>query len=219
MKPATGSATLLRMTPGDPPSTGNGRPGEGASEDATSLLRRVDEGDSLAAERLLPIVYEELRARAGALFRSPGDNRTLQPTALVHEAYIKLIRSDSRWENRGHFCAIAARAMRQILLNYARDKRAAKRSAGKPASIAVEDVPTPRNPETVDLLALDDALAKLHALDEEDANLVELRYFSGLTVAEIAELKSVTTRTIEKRWRRIRAWLNRELGAGGELPG
>ncbi len=181
------------------------------SDEATRLLRRVDEGDPLAAEKLLPIVYEELRARAAAFFRTPNDNHTLQPTVLVHEAYLKLIRSSGKWENRAHFCAIAAKAMRQILLNYARGKRAGKRSFEKAAHVEVEQVANPASAPAIDLIALDDALTRLHALDEKDANLVELRYFSGLTLSEIAEHQGVTTRAVEKRWRRIRAWLNREL--------
>ncbi len=180
-----------------------------AADEATRLLARIDEGDPLAAEQLLPIVYSELRARAGSYMRSPN-NQTLQPTALVHEAYLRLIRTQSGWKSRAHFCAIAATAMRQILLNHAAAKRAAKRTP-RGAEVLLDDLSTPSLTPSVDLLALDEALTKLKEIDEDDSGLVELRFFAGLTIEEIAKLKEVSTRTIEKRWRRIRAWLNREL--------
>ena len=134
----------------------------------------------------------------------------LQPTALVHEAYLRLIRTQSGWKSRAHFCAIAATAMRQILLNHAAAKRAAKRTP-RGAEVLLDDLSTPSLTPSVDLLALDEALTKLKEIDEDDSGLVELRFFAGLTIEEIAKLKEVSTRTIEKRWRRIRAWLNREL--------
>ncbi len=182
------------------------------AEETTRLLSRIEEGDPLAAEQLLPIVYAELRSRAAAYFRSPAGNETLQPTALVHEAYLRLVRSSSRWEDRAHFCAIAARAMRQILMNHAESKRAAKRTAPG-ERVLIDDLSTPSETPAVDLVALDDALEKLKDIDEEDASIVELRFFSGMTIEEVAKLKQRSTRAIEKRWRRTRAWLNRELSA------
>lgn len=181
------------------------------ADEATRLLACIGEGDPLAAEKLLPIVYSELRARAAACFRGAAANHTLQPTSLVHEAYLRLIRSSKGWKNRAHFCAIAATAMRQILINHAAAKRAAKRSP-RGEEIMIDDVTTPSTTPAVDLIALDDALTRLNEIDELDASIVELRFFTGLTVEEVARLKGLSTRAIEKRWRRTRAWLNRELG-------
>ncbi len=180
-------------------------------EQATSLLGRIEDGDPLAAEKLLPLVYNQLRARAGAYFRGQLAEHSLQPTALVHEAYLRLIRSGGSWKDRSHFCAIAATAMRQILLNHARDRRSRNRPQGR-VDIPIDGLSTPTAAPAVDLIALDDALTHLRDLDEADADLVELRFFTGLTVEEVARQKGVSSRTIEKRWRRVRAWLNRELG-------
>ena len=180
-------------------------------DEATRLLARIEDGDPLAAEKLLPIVYAELRSRAAAYFRGPLANQTLQPTSLVHEAYMRLIRSSSGWNDRAHFCAIAATAMRQILMNHAAAKRADKRTPlGE--QVMIDDVTTPAATPAIDLIALDDALVKLKEIDELDASIVELRFFAGITVDEVARIKGLSTRAIEKRWRRTRAWLNRELG-------
>lgn len=180
---------------------------------ATLLLNRLGDGDATAARDLLPLVYEQLRAMAGGYFRGQRADHTLQPTALVHEAYIKLIRSDGAWENRTHFCAIAATAMRQILTDHARAKRAAKRSAGT-IDLSAADIESPSGASTIDLIALDDALTKLHGLNEEYARLVELRFFGGLTYEEIATLQSVSSRALRDRWRNARTWMSRELSEG-----
>ncbi len=184
-----------------------------ATAAATVLLTRVSEGDSAAAAELLPLVYEHLRAIAGGQFRGQRANHTLQPTALVHEAYIKLVGSGSSWKNRAHFCAVAATAMRQILSNHARAKRAAKR-AGHVVDMSLTGIETPSGASAVDLVALDDALTRLTALNERYARMVELRFFGGLTVEEIAQIQGVSARTIKKNWRSVRAWLSRELSAG-----
>lgn len=181
-----------------------------ASGLATQLLVRVRDGDSGAARELLPLVYEQLRAIAGGYFRRQGANHTLQPTALVHEAFVKLVAAGNDWQSRAHFCAVASTAMRQILQNHARAKRAAKR-AGQRAALTVDRLATPAGVDVIDLLALEDALAKLAALNERQARIVELRFFGGLTHDEIAWVLGLSTRTIEKEWRRTRAWLNREL--------
>lgn len=185
-----------------PPQTS---PGE-----VTRLLREAARGSDDAARELYQHVYDELHRLARAHMKDAVAGHTLQPTALVHEAYLRLIRTQSGWKSRAHFCAIAATAMRQILLNHAAAKRAAKRTP-RGAEVLLDDLSTPSLTPSVDLLALDEALTKLKEIDEDDSGLVELRFFAGLTIEEIAKLKEVSTRTIEKRWRRIRAWLNREL--------
>ena len=151
-------------------SVNNGDPGRPGN--ATMLLARIHEGDSQAANELLPLVYDQLRAMAGAYFQEQRPNHTLQPTALVHEAYLKLIRADSPPKSRAHFCAVAATAMRQILANHARDKRAGKRD-GNVVNITVDQLATPSVAPTLDLLALDEALSKLSELGEHLARLIE----------------------------------------------
>ncbi|HRX86955.1 MAG TPA: sigma-70 family RNA polymerase sigma factor [Phycisphaerae bacterium] len=182
-----------------------------SAPDATQLLARVSAGDADAANALLPLVYAELRARAGAYFRGQPANHTLQPTALVHEAYLKLVNApNADWHNRAHFCAVAATAMRQILINHAKRRSAAQRARGGRAAM-VTNVETPSHSNAVDLLALDDVLKKLADLDERQARLVELRFFGGLNNEEVAGVLGVSTSTIEKEWRRVRAWLIDEL--------
>lgn len=189
-------------------------PGDVPTNDATRLLARVHAGDSAAADELLPLVYAQLRALAGSYFRGQASDHTLQPTALVHEAYLKLIHVPSRgWSDRVHFCAVAATAMRQILQDRARRRRTAKRG-GSARRVPLENMEMPSGGSPIDLVALDDALRRLGELDQRQARIVELRFFGGLTVVEIAELLDVSSRTIEKEWRRIRAWLNRELSEG-----
>ncbi|MCH8806129.1 MAG: sigma-70 family RNA polymerase sigma factor [Planctomycetes bacterium] len=184
-----------------------------AAGPATLLLTRVSDGDSAAVAELLPLVYDQLRAIAGGQFRGQRANHTLQPTALVHEAYLKLVGSGSPWSSQAHFCAVAATAMRQILSNHARTKRASKR-AGHLVDLSVSGIETPSGARVLDLVALDDALTKLAALNQRYARMVELRFFGGLTVEGIAELEDVSPRTVKKDWRSARAWLRRELGEG-----
>lgn len=182
-------------------------PGLGA---ATVLLARVGDGDAAATAKLLPLVYEQLRAMAGGQFRGQRSNHTLQPTALVHEAYLKIIEGGGRWKDRAHFCAVAATAMRQILMNHARSKRAEKRDAHY-VTLSVDAMVTPSGSSVLDLVALDDALTKLQAVNERYARIVELRFFGGLTVEEMVPILDVSVQTIHKEWRRTRAWLAREL--------
>ncbi len=180
--------------------------------DATLLLGRLEAGDPDAASALLPIVYAELRARAGAYFGGQPADHTLQPTALVHEAYVKLVASPSSgWNSRAHFCAVAATAMRQILIDHARRRALAQGARRERAEVATAIV-TPGGAGDVDLLALEDVLEKLAVLDERQARLVELRFFGGLSNAEVADLMDVSSRTIEREWRRVRAWLVHALG-------
>jgi RNA polymerase sigma factor (TIGR02999 family) len=181
---------------------------------ATRELLLWASGDRAAAQRLLPLVYQELRGLAGAMFRERRPDPTLQPTALVHEAFVRLIEServDTR--DRMHFRAVAASAMRQILADHARRRRALKRGGGAarvtwaepPASTASGE------PTAVDLVQLDDALERLAALDERQHRIVELRFFAGLEVDEVATVLEVSKSTVEREWRAARAWLGVRL--------
>ena len=168
-------------------------------------------------ERLVPLVYEELRSMAARYLRSENPGHTLQPTALVHEAYLKLVdQKRVRWKNRAHFYGVASQAMRRILLDHARSRDAAKRGGGR-TRVAVSDTPGGAEPREVDLIALDQALSRLSVLDVDQARIVELRYFGGLTVEETAEVVGVSMATIERDWRSARAWLHRELVRGAAL--
>ena len=195
--------------PNAPGPGGGPRPGE-----VTELLQRWSGGDREALEKLLPLVYEELkRLAAGYMRREPRDH-TLQPTAVVHEAFLKLVeQKDVSWQNRAHFLGVAAQAMRRILVDHARRRRADKRGGGeKPLSIEVE---TPQGTPAVDLLALDLALSNLAAIDAEKARVVELRYFAGLTVDETAAVLGSSPSTVAREWRAAKSWLYRELS--GEI--
>lgn len=184
----------------------------GAGE-ATQYLDRMNAGDAAAAEMLLPIVYQQLREMAGAIFRAQSPNHTLQPTALVHEAYLKLMGSDSGWKDSAHFCAVAATAMRQILSNHARSKRAVKRNA-KRVDLSVDEIPTPTGASTIDLLVLEDALRELSELNPRHVRMIELRFFGGLTVDAMSGLLGISTGMARREWRAARAWLSCRLGTG-----
>lgn len=187
---------------------GDDDPGRG---EATILLERVRSGDDDAAAALLPLVYDQLRALAGSYFRGQCPDHTLQPTALVHEAYAKLVQgSETDWESQGHFCAVAARAMRQILTDHARAGRAAKRG-GEAQRVPLEQVTTPSGGRGVDPLVLEEALERLERLDERQARIVELWFFGGLTVEQVANVMQISKPTVERAWRRCRAWLADEL--------
>ncbi|MEM7199217.1 MAG: ECF-type sigma factor [Planctomycetota bacterium] len=176
--------------------------------DATVLVKRVQDGDEAAANELLPLVYEELRARASSYFLHQPANHTLQPTALVHDVFVKLVRSpDNAWQNRAHFCAVASRAMRQVLTDHARRRAKAKHGNRQ----GVTQLETPATRSVVDVLGLDDALRQLADLNERHARLIELRFFGGLNNSEVAEVLGVSTSTIEKEWRTARAWLAHQL--------
>ncbi|MGB0717319.1 MAG: ECF-type sigma factor [Phycisphaerae bacterium] len=183
---------------------------ETRQQEATVWLNRLCEGDSNAAEHLLPLVYDQLRNIANGQFRGQKAEHTLQPTALVHEAYMKLVGSEGTWRDRGHFCAVAATAMRQILIDHARSKRTARREAQR-AEKTLENIATPNEPTPFDVVAFDDALTKLGELNPRYARLVELRFLGGMSVTEIANQLGVSDRMLRKDWRNIRAWMNREL--------
>lgn len=189
---------------------------EATCHDATLLLERVEHGDAKAADELLQIVYDELRAIAGSYLRGDRGKHTLQPTALVHEAYLKLVRSsDAEWRDRAHFRAVASTAMRQILINYAEAKRAAKRG-GDAKRVAMDDVDTLLGGGAFDLMGLDEALNDLQSIDARQCRLVELLFFGGLEMAQAAQLLDVSQRTAERSWRQARAWMRARLA--GELP-
>jgi RNA polymerase sigma factor (TIGR02999 family) len=180
--------------------------------DVTRILSAIEQGDPHAAEQLLPLVYDELRKLAAAKLAQEAPGQTLQATALVHEAYLRLVDVDraQHWNSRGHFFAAAAEAMRRILIDRAREKRSEKRGgARKRLDIDAIDLATTAAPDQ--LLALDEALAKLARGDAAAARLVELRYFAGLTVDEAGNALGMSTATAYRHWNYARAWLHSEL--------
>ena len=167
--------------------------------------------DRQSLDSLLPAVYQELRRLAAAYIRHEKPGQTLQPTALVHEAYLRLMKDrPDRWQNRAHFCAIAAHSMRQILIERARARNAQKRW-GEKARVTLDEALLRGGDRSVDLLALDHALERLAALDAEQARIVELRFFGGLTIEETAEAMAISPATVKRHWTVARAWLAREL--------
>jgi RNA polymerase sigma factor (TIGR02999 family) len=180
----------------------------------TQLLGQVTEGDRNAVNVLLPLVYDELRRLAGYQLKGERKDHTLNATALVHEAYLKLVRqSQVTWQNRAHFLAVAAQAMRRILINYASARLADKRGGGAPM-VTFDESSLGNEARADELVALDEALTRLKALDERQALVVEYRFFGGLTHEEIAEVLGISVPTVKRDWRMARAWLSRELGAG-----
>lgn len=180
--------------------------------EVTRLLGRIDAGDPSAADELLPIVYAELRRLAAHRLSHEPSDLTLQPTALVHEAYLRLVDvpDPQRWDNRGHFFAAAAEAMRRILVEGARRRSALKHGGGVVRLDAAEvDLPAPQQPE--EILAVDEALERLQAVDAPAAELVKLRYFSGLTLPEAAAILRLSPRRTDRLWAFAKAWLHREL--------
>ena len=168
--------------------------------------------DRQSVDSLLPIVYQELRRLAASYLRRERPGQTLQPTALVHEAYLKLLKDrPERWQNRAHFCAIAAHAMRQVLIERARARDALKRGGGQPRVTFDEGLPAAAPEHPVDLIALDTALDRLAALDAGQARIVELRYFGGLSIEETAEAMGISPATVKRHWAVARAWLAKEL--------
>ncbi len=184
--------------------------------DPTTLLQRSASGEVLAASALAPLVYEELRRLASGYLRGERVGHTLQTTALVNEALVRLMdQSRIGWNDRAHFVAVAATAMRHILINHARDRARDKRGGGAKRQDLHEGIAfTEENDEFLDLLALEEALKKLEAIDPDRVRLVELRYFAGLGLAETAELLGRSTATVTREWAFVRAWLLRELKKG-----
>ncbi|MEO8073370.1 MAG: ECF-type sigma factor [Acidobacteriota bacterium] len=183
------------------------------SHDVTILLRKVSDGDESAPEKLLPLVYRELRKLAHGYMGKEREDHTLQATALVHEAYIRLVDWENvSWENRAHFFAVAARVMRNILVDYARQKKADKRNFRQ--KIQLDEAISFSSEREVDVIALDDALADLAKLDERQAQIVELRFFGGLTIEETAHAIGVSPTTVKNEWTVAKAWLRREISRG-----
>ena len=177
----------------------------------TQLLLRWSEGDKAALGKLMPLVYRELRRLAGHYMRRERPGHTLQASALVNEAYLRLV--DYRrmqWQNRAHFFAVAAQAMRRVLVEHARSRQYAKRG-GTAQRISLDDVAVLTDQQAAELVALDDALTSLEALDARKARIVELRYIGGLSIEEAAETLGVSTATVERDWRSAKAWLYRAI--------
>jgi len=183
--------------------------------DVTRILSQIESGDPKAAEQLLPLVYEELRRLAAERMAQEKPGQTLQATAVVHEAYLRLVDVEhaKHWNSRGHFFAAAAEAMRRILVDNARRKRSLRRG-GELKRQAFDDleIALPEIPE--DVLALDEALTKLETTDKSAAELVRLRFFAGLPLPEVAEVLGVSSRTADRLWAYARAWLHREIHGG-----
>ena len=188
----------------------------GASgHDATQMLADAGRGDTAAAEKLMPVVYDELHRLAAGYLRHERPGHTLQPTALIHEAYLRLVDQTRAGDaDRTHFVGLAARAMRQVLVDHARQHGSEKRGRGL-RKLSLDEAMALAAPPDADLLALTDALQRLAELDERKGRLVELRFFGGLTVPESAQVLGVSQTTAEDDWRVARAWLRRELDKDG----
>ena len=185
-----------------------------SANEVTQLLLEWSNGDKAALDKLVPVVYQELRRLAGYHMRGERAGHTLQTSALVNEAYLRLINyKEMRWQNRAHFFAVAAQAMRRILVDHARSQQAAKRGA-RGQRVSLDEVATMSQERAEELLALDDALSSLEQLDERKSRIVELRYIGGLSVEEVAEVLGLSSRTIEREWMAAKAWLYRAIGGG-----
>jgi RNA polymerase sigma factor (TIGR02999 family) len=189
------------------------------ASDVTRILSAIEDGDPSAAEQLLPLVYEELRKLAAERLAREKPGQTLQATALVHEAYVRLVdvKQVQRWNSRGHFFAAAAEAMRRILVENARRKGRQKRGGDRSRRDITIEEPAVAGP-AADVLAVDEALGRLDRDHPEHAALVKLRYFAGLTLAEAAATLDISAATADRRWRYARAWLARWLSEGDDSP-
>ena len=185
--------------------------------DITALLEAWNQGDLEARDQLIPAVYEELGRRAAAFLRRERAGQSLQPTALVHEVYLRVVDQDRAvWQNRAQFLAVASEMMRRILVDHARRRNMVKRS-GRWARVTIDAAVAPTDPPDVDLLDLDEALTDLASFDSRKSRVAELRFFGGLSVDETAEALGVAARTVKRDWTVARAWLYRELS--GSEPG
>lgn len=186
-----------------------------SASDVTQLLLKWSDGDQEALDQLMPLVYTELRRLADRYLRRERPGHTLQATALVHEAYVQLIdQRNVRWQNRAHFFGIAANLMRQILVQYARSHRAAKRG-GSGYKLSLDEAAGVSREPDMDLVALDDALNTLAAIDPQQSRIVELRFFGGLTIEETAQVLGISPATVKREWTVAKAWLRSEMVGGG----
>lgn len=196
----TGEFTMTRASP---------------DKDLTAALVAYSEGDKQAVDEVLKLVYARLHDMAEEQLRREGPGHTLQPTALVNEVYLKLSDQRGPWRNRSHFYAIAAQAMRRVLVDHARARDSKKRGDGKrPIALPEDALAAPQ--KEVDLLALDESLQRLAQIDAESASVVEMRFFAGMEMEAIGEFMGVSERTVRRHWVYAKAWLSRELGLGGE---
>ena len=181
------------------------------SQNITLLLNQISDGNSLAINQILPLVYNELRKISSKYLRDEYRQHTLQTTELVHEAYIKLIGSNNlSWESRSHFYGIAAKSMRQILVDYARKRKSQKRGEGK-TELTLDEANFVIGESEDQLLSLNDALDKLETLEERSSKIVELRFFSGLSIEETAKVLNISVATVKRDWKFAKAWLYREI--------
>jgi RNA polymerase sigma factor (TIGR02999 family) len=188
-------------------------------EDITQILQEVSGGNREAPARLMPLVYDELRRLADHYLRRERPDHTLQPTALVHEAYLKLIdQTRVDWQNRAHFFGVAAQLMRRILVDHARRHQASKRG-GFRQKLTLDEAVDYSQTRDIDLVRLDEALTALAQFDARQSRVVELRFFGGLTIEETAEALSVSPATVKVDWSMAKAWLRREIGGGGDAVG
>jgi len=178
--------------------------------DVTRLLIDWGNGDRAALDELMPLVYEELRRLAGRYMRREGQGHTLQTSALVNEAYLRLIdQKKVEWQNRAHFFGVASKLMRRILVDHARSRLRAKRGGGVQMVSFADQATTSK--EVTEVIALDDALTGLMEMDPRKSQIVEMKFFGGLTNEEVAEVLKVTSRTVEREWRKAKAWLHRSI--------
>ncbi|HXG67064.1 MAG TPA: sigma-70 family RNA polymerase sigma factor [Blastocatellia bacterium] len=183
-------------------------------KEVTPLLIDWGKGDQAALEKLMPLVYEELRRLAARYMRRESPGHTLQTSALVNEAYLRLIEQKSvHWQNRAHFFGIAAQLMRRILVDHARSHHYAKRGGGA-QKVSLDEAAMVSKERAAELVALDEALTELAAMDERKGRIVEMKFFGGLTTEEVAEVLKVTPRTIEREWRKAKAWLHFTISKG-----
>ncbi|HMV47745.1 MAG TPA: sigma-70 family RNA polymerase sigma factor [Blastocatellia bacterium] len=180
------------------------------SSEVTQLLLAWGDGDEAARDRLLPLVYDELRRLARHHMRREQPGHTLQTSALIHEAFLRMIEQTVPWQNRAHFFGIAARLMRQILVNHAVARRSLKRG-GDQQQVSLTAAADLSSGRAVEILALDEALKSLAELDQRKSHIIELRFFGGLTNEEIAEVMGISLSTVEREWRLAKAWLQREM--------
>jgi RNA polymerase sigma factor (TIGR02999 family) len=192
-----------------------------SQEEVTELLAEWGKGSQEALDRLMPLVYVELHRMASRYMATQNAGHTLQPTALINEAYVRLASDDGReWESRAHFFSVAAKSMRHVLVDYARSRHATKRGSGTPL-VSLDEAIVISDERTVEIIALDDALAELAKLNQRQSDVVELRYFAGLTVEETAKVTKMSPQTVMRDWRAAKAWLYSQLSqrsATGDTP-